>query len=389
MSSILTLTERERSSPVHLTLAQQRALKDHFRSQLEPAEGGLTIVTPGDRVGAAHIDGLNVTVQPKVPVQQVLKMVAEASDPYDWLKLEVEGLESLELTDGLAALFVQVCQRTFERGLYRSYRRTPQELQFVRGRIRMQDLMTRFAPIPVPVEADVYDDDTLENQVLRAALRVVRTGPGISSATRIAAHRAWRQVEHVSEVVDPAFAAERIAWTRHNAWYESAVALARLVLQGSSLDLSTGSRAVAGFVLNMPTVVEQWIRTRLRKSWGLPESVFPDNWAGKLWLDTDRRIELKPDLGVRVDKSWVFVGDVKYKSLEHKGARREDIYQSLAYLSATGLREATLIYAGVDALDTSYTIAHDGSMIHVVALDLAAPNARERLDRLSFAPAVI
>lgn len=52
----------------------------------------------------------------------------------------------------------------------------------------------------------------------------------------------------------------------------------------------------------------------------------------------------RPHLGVRVGGRWRFVGDVKYKRDAGPG-HEADLCQLLAYVTAMGLPEATLIYA--------------------------------------------
>lgn len=82
---------------------------------------------------------------------------------------------------------------------------------------------------------------------------------------------------------------------------------------------------------------------------------------------------------------------MKYKilpqSLGHRsGANRNDIYQMLAYLTATDLSEGVLIYAGAEAVDETITVRQAGTKIHIVSLDLSADHARallaEKMQRL-------
>ena len=73
-----------------------------------------------------------------------------------------------------------------------------------------------------------------------------------------------------------------------------------------------------------------------------------------------------------------FIGDAKYKRIKHERIPNADIYQMLAYLTASGLPEGMLIYAKGMREDTSlpaeeitYTVRMSGQSIHVVALDLS------------------
>src|SRR5699024_9366424 len=76
--SMLQLTEHTKSEPKYLTASQQRKLKDWFRADFEPAdETGKVHVIPGSRVGGATIDGLKVSVAPKMPIHRLLMILAE------------------------------------------------------------------------------------------------------------------------------------------------------------------------------------------------------------------------------------------------------------------------------------------------------------------------
>ena len=370
---MLQLTEHRRSAPVALTVGQQQKLRAWFDAEFEPAPGGLVTVTPGARVGGAVVDGLAVSVRPKIPVERLLQLLSEIADPYGWLEHDDAVASAKTVEDAVAALFVRACQQTFRRGLLHSYRRTRQDLGFVRGKVLIPQTIRRFAPVPVAVEADVFDEDNLENRVLRAALQVVRLLPVVSHRTRSDAHRQWREVRDVARLRDPLEASRRIVWTRQNLWYERAIRLARIVLASGSISPDAGDTTIPGFVLNMPQVVEQWVRTRLRRAWSLDARVMPDAWKKQLWLDAGRRVELQPDLGVRVGGDWRFVGDVKYKVLQPSGARRDDVYQLNAYLTATGILDGVLVYAG-DA-ERDETLVVGDRRIHVVSVDLSREDA--------------
>src|SRR5699024_3181643 len=184
-----------------------------------PAPEGRVIVVPQGRVGVITFEGLHVTVHPKFPIRRLLQMMAEAADPYRWLESNVESLTSTSLHDAVAALFARACLQTFERGILRAYHREHQDLQFVRGRLRIQHYVTSPHPVPIPVTADVFDDDILENQLLRAALISLRGLPNLSQSTRKVVLRALRAVDHVLPLRAPRGALDELHWTRHNLHY--------------------------------------------------------------------------------------------------------------------------------------------------------------------------
>src|SRR5690625_4907463 len=258
--SMLQLTEHTKSEPKYLTASQRRKLKDWFHAEFEPAdETGRVHVIPGSRVGGATIDGLKVTIAPKIPIHRLLTILAETADPYTWLEVDAATTSRQDVDDALAALFVRSCQQTFERGMHRSYRRERQQSGVVRGKLLLPQTLRQFTPVPVTIETDVFDDDTPENQVLAAGLQHVRRTPSLSTRTRQDAHHVYRNVRHVTPLRDPLSTAQDIVWTRHNQWYQQAVSLATLLMSFARLDDNIGQVSIPGFVIDMPRIIEQWV----------------------------------------------------------------------------------------------------------------------------------
>src|SRR5690625_732557 len=113
----------------------------------------------------------------------------------------------------------------------------------------------------------------------------------------------------------------------------------------------------------------------------LPSTEMRDSWGGQLWLDDARHVELIPDLAVRSQGEWRFVGDVVYKALRSDGARQDDGYQMLAYSTATGLSDGTLIYVGIHAPDEAVYLPQDGQRIRVASINLDSDSASQRLQQ--------
>ena len=102
-------------------------------------------------------------------------------------------------------------------------------------------------------------------------------------------------------------------------------------------------------------------------------------------LDHLGELVTEPDLNLLVDGERRFVGEIKYK-VDHGRARAADRYQLLAAAIATGLPDATLVYAeGPGALTAVHTIPRAGVRLHLHRLDLAAPpeDVLAQIDRLA------
>ena len=65
-----------------------------------------------------------------------------------------------------------------------------------------------------------------------------------------------------------------------------------------------------------------------------------------------------------------FVGYAKYKGLDVAGFRHADIYQMLAYCTASGLASGLLVYAAGEAESGVHRVRNAGKTIEVASLDL-------------------
>lgn len=374
MSRILKLTEWRTSQPLRLTSAERAGLERHFDASIASGPTADTfLVTPTNVIGTMRVGDTDVLVTPKIPIDRVLFMVAYARDPMNWKDDWARLAGTKDLVDGIAALFVHTSDRVLARGLYRSYRRVEDNELAVRGRIRWQQQARRPAPLPLAVRYDVHDDDVQENQVIRAALAVLRHMRLGDPTVAAGIARLWRDFKDLTALAAPAQAFNSVAWNRQNEHYRPLIDLAGVILHGTMTELDDGALSVPGFTLSMPRVFEQFVRTVLREQSGLTPAELPDAPAEhRLRFDTAGRVRLLPDIGVRVNDRWIFIGDVKYKRDDGRG-RDGDLYQLLAYATAAGLSEATLIYADGPAEAPHHTVRHTAIRINLLHLDLSQP----------------
>ena len=123
-----------------------------------------------------------------------------------------------------------------------------------------------------------------------------------------------------------------VHYTPLNNHYRSAVELARLIIDNSSLELFHGKVTGASFMLDMNQVFEQFLYVALGESLELSES----QWKTQkhLTLDEEKSINLYPDLFWHIGNRALFVGDAKYKRITSTDFPNADMYQMLAYCTA-------------------------------------------------------
>ncbi len=187
--------------------------------------------------------------------------------------------------------------------------------------------------------------------------------------------QAWQQLRDLTPIPADPGSVVRISWNRHNTHYRPLLRLAKTILAAGMPDLTAGNLSVTGFTLRLYDVFEQFVRAALRTAFHATMEQFPDQpEAHGLHLDTYERVRLNPDLGLRIDGDWRFIGDVKYKRDSATGSGLSpDLYQLLAYATAADLSDATLIYADGPATAPSHHIRHTSKVLHVHHLDLNQP----------------
>ena len=143
---------------------------------------------------------------------------------------------------------------------------------------------------------------------LVAALRV----PGMSPADRGRLHRLEQTFEAVSEDTDPLRWVKAWVPTRLDRHYLPAVVVARLLLQNLSFRDAVGGATATTFLVDMNKLVEAYISEHLRR---LCRGRLEVRKQFSLFLDDERRVNIRPDLVFFGQKQRVFVADIKYKAV--------------------------------------------------------------------------
>lgn len=367
----LTLREYEESNvSLPLDRGQLAGLREaHVDVRPSDTDGTTWVLKPSSRIGALRVGELSLVIRPKIPVDRVMFLVAYALDPKRWRQYITHLLPDADVLESIVPAFVHHTHQAIRRGLLQGYRREEDALHTVRGRIRFDDQINRRHGVVLPLEVayDEFTEDIEENRLLKTALHRLSRLPLRSGEARRDVN-ALRPVFNSVGLAAYARGAPEVRHSRLNDHYHSAVELARLIIDNSSLELHHGNVAGASFLLDMNRVFEQFLFVALQEELGLSAS----KWRkGNLTLDEADAIRLEPDLSWWVGERCMFVGDAKYKRLDVNGFRHPDIYQMLAYCTASALPSGLLVYAAGEAEPGVYRIRNSGKTIEVVSLDLA------------------
>jgi 5-methylcytosine-specific restriction enzyme subunit McrC len=324
------------------------------------------------------------------------------------LKLHPQALATLRTGRGswlemLTNLFAVELMTQLQQGFNQDYVRRDEMLPYVRGRwnIARQFLYQPNLAKGLDVSYDDYSPDTLLNRAFHLTverLQVIARFP--QTRLMLANLKTWllpvqlpAQL-HTSDL-------DRIEFTRLNERFQPAFQLARLFLQGQTVQLLAGGQRAYAFVFDMDRLFEQFVASLLQTH---ARRILPEAWSDsqiELHGGKPNRylirspnpaenplFQLKPDILLKSIALPFLIIDTKNKALPLKRPYRSvaeaDAYQMLAYATQFHCSKVLLLYPhlyGAAHFDP-YCLPIEGTSIRlfVATLDLHQP--LERLDRL-------
>lgn len=350
----------------------------------EPGTDNLWCLRAGSHVGTVVTPGMTLRVHPKLNIARLFVMLSAATGSIRWDEQAVRFAESSTIEDVMATTLVDSIRAALPTGLLRGYTIVEEENFVVRGRLDITETVRRrpvsFAPLVQTPE--FLHVNTPENRILATALNhLVRRV--VSTSIRARVVDCQRTFADVS-LIHSGSPLPHMSRNRLNARWWGAIELALLVLRSCGLDLPSGQRSSRSFLVDMNKVFESFVHRALADELRPLGHNLQSNRMG-LYLDESKCHALRPDLSLWVGDTCVYAGDCKYKDTEDAVARRDDIYQCLAYAAATGLDRVTLIYGGGLQLARDVSIVDGRTTVCVRTLNLAAPidSLRARFNSLA------
>ena len=323
------------------------------------------------RVGVLTLPDCEVRVAPKLAIPRLMFLLGYAADPHGWRELgplfDVED----DLISAVAHGFALQAERALSPAPLRGYVAVERSEVTLRGRVRMSDQLARWPGLPIPLEL-TYDDHLLEipeNRLICGATELLLRMQQIPKSVRLRLLRVRATLEDVEpEAPSPLVRAPEM--TRLNQRYAGALALAELILRGTSITTRRGEVASAAFVFDMNKVFEDFLSAALRTALERRGRRVRLQYAQR-HLDEASRLKLKPDITWWHDGICRAVIDAKYKALAMSGVPNADAYQMLAYSIALGLDCGYLVYAkdaGQEPLE--HVVRDSGITIRVRSIDV-------------------
>jgi 5-methylcytosine-specific restriction enzyme subunit McrC len=301
------------------------------------------ILNPGPNVGVITLpSGRQMEIRPKIPIRNLFYMLAVAFQVPPFRR-EVARLDRLnEILEFVAIFFAELVEERIANGLYRWYVEREENLGVVRGRIYFPEhLRHNFVSRQLTYcQFDDFTWDIPENQIVRQVVHLL-SGWAFRSETTRRLRQLDSELSEVARTQFPSSAIDLISYHRLNEDYRRLHHLCRLFLEGASLSENVGVFDFRAFLLDMNKLFEEFVcqllRDRIPKGYGV-------DLQERIYLDGARKIQMKPDIVISRSARVVLVADCKYKRLEANEFKNHDIYQLLAYCSATAVKRGVLIY---------------------------------------------
>jgi 5-methylcytosine-specific restriction enzyme subunit McrC len=324
------------------------------------------------------------------------------------LKLHNQSIATLRTNrstwlEMLTRLFAVELMTQFQQGFHQDYIRREETLPYIRGR---WNIPRQFSHQPnlaqgLDVSYDDYSPDTLLNRVFYLAverLQYVTRDP--QTRQMLANLESWLLPVKLLGQINTCDL-DRIEFTRLNERFQTAFRLARLFLEGQTVQLLGGGQHAFAFVFDMDRLFEQFVASVLQtyenrilpEAWVDCQIELQGNKSNKYLIQppvlTEKPLfHLEPDILLKSLGAHVLIIDTKNKALPllrpYRSVAEADAYQMLAYASQFQCPNVLLLYPRTLGVvqEAPYCLQIQGMPIRlfVASLDLHQP--LERLDPL-------
>jgi len=316
-------------------------------------------------VGVIVTPETEIRISPKIPISSLLYLISYAYGLAAFRGRRVKHACREGLLDFLIEVFLCGVERLATEGMRRGYRSREDLLQFVRGKLQVEQLW-RYAKscrIVSPCEFEEFTEDVPENQIIRYTLDVLCRMP-IRRAQHLLRLRRCRDL--FSGVSSRPWTGGQIAsmeYDRLITHYRPIHQVARLIVEGSGIEHGEGTQDHGAFLVNMDRLFEGFVGAWFAEN-SIPGVRVECQVQG--YLDRTRQIRIRPDMCLYADDALGLVADAKYKSSLGGSFSNVDAYQLLAYCRGLGISTGYLLYPDWRGPQRRLTI---GDCENVIVLD--------------------
>jgi 5-methylcytosine-specific restriction enzyme subunit McrC len=329
------------------------------------------VLNPSQYVGVISLpSGRHLESHPKIPVSNLFFLLAVAFELPSPFRPELAKLDRLDqILEFIASFFTDLVEERMASGLYRWYVERDENVPAIRGRINFsEDIRQNFVLRQrTHCRFDEFTWDIPENQIVRQVAHSL-SGWRFRPELRLRLGQIDAELSEITRTHFLAQNVERFHYHRLNEGYRQLHQLCRLFLEGSSLSESMGTFSYRAFLLDMNKLFEEFVCQILRDQ---TPGRFRVDSQDRIYLDRDKKVVMKPDILIRRAGNVVLAGDCKYKRLQTDEFKNHDVYQLLAYCTATKTPKGLLVYPlHLESTHGDLRIQNTNTSIRQISIDL-------------------
>lgn len=309
-------------------------------------------------VGVIQVDGLTIEILPKIDKNES----ESAENKQKWQSALIEMLrvtrklkvqkvgeanvskQSIHLLDIYFEWFLSEVQLLIHQGLIKQYYKETGNVKALKGKLEFAGHLSKnlVHKERFYTKHQVYDKDHLVHQVLGQALSIIET---FSKGTYLYSKCKTTQLNfpEVKAIQANEATFSRLPQNRKTAPYETALAIARLIILNYAPNIKSGSEQMLALLFDMNSLWEEYILIRLKQ---VAEEkgfkVYGQNSKG-FW----KNISIRPDIVLEKeteDKKEIFIIDTKWKNIENSEPSTNDLRQMYVYNDYWKSNKAMLLY---------------------------------------------
>jgi 5-methylcytosine-specific restriction enzyme subunit McrC len=302
----------------------------------------------------------------------------------------------------LTRLFASHLEKEWQLGVYRTYRSIDTHERVLKGKwnisehIRHPDQQHIF-----PVTYDEFTVDNALNRVFRFVVeRLLKLTRDTENRQILGILRSWLDEVHFPNHLT-VHDTDTIVFTRLNQRFEPLLNLAKLFLDDSAIQLSSGDKSSFAFIFDMNLLYEAFVvnfirryRERILSPYLLKCDILPQANGATHYLayQQSRKVfKMKPDIVFRDQSEYPILIDTKYKRLDPNdtrlGVSQADFYQMYAYSQSYHSKRVVLLYPQTvdvgSSVRTRFQLENREQEVHVetldIRVDLGSPDGKQYL----------
>lgn len=308
-------------------------------------------------VGVIQIDGLTIEILPKIDRYESenednkakwQKVLIEMLKVTRKLKIQQVGQanvsrQSIHLLDIYFEWFLSEVQLLIHQGLIKQYYKQTGNVKALKGKLEFSGHINKnlVHKERFYTTHQVYEKDHLIHQILGQALEIIEH---LSKGTYL--YSQCKKVELDFPEVKTIKANEntfsKIPKSRKTAPYETALAIARLIILNYTPNISSGSENMLALLFDMNSLWEEYVLVRLKQA--AQESsehieVYGQN-SKAFW----NNITIRPDIVIEKDNGIVLIIDTKWKNIDQSQPNTHDLRQMYVYNEYWESKRSLLLY---------------------------------------------